>query len=90
MIIDTEAVALAICKARAGCAAKDWEPTAEDLAPIDFWMAEAAIAEIGNRSDDVEAFAREAAFRLSAARQTNSLNSGWHDIEAQGRALFDA
>lgn len=37
---------------------------------------------------NVEEFAREVAFRLSAARQTNSLNSGWHDIEKVGRALF--
>ena len=37
----------------------------------------------------LETWAREVYFRLAAARQTNALNSGWHDLEARGRALFD-
>ncbi|MEM8957546.1 MAG: hypothetical protein AAGC86_06985 [Pseudomonadota bacterium] len=36
------------------------------------------------RRDDVQDFAQEVAFRLSAARQTNALNSQWHDLEARG------
>lgn len=38
--------------------------------------------------EHVEAWARRVAMRLSAARQTNYLNTGWHDLEAEGRALF--